>query len=135
MELNELKAISEPLIAAWNEQDPDKVVACYTEDLVYTDPNTRGAVEGPDAFRRYLTKLFGAWQMRWEVKETFPLKDIDGAAGLWRASFKRAGGDAEVLLDGMDLVVIEGKLLKRNEVYFDRAALAPLLAEEGALSA
>jgi ketosteroid isomerase-like protein len=135
MELNELKAISKPLIDAWNEQDPDKVVACYTEDLVYVDPNTRGAVEGRDAFRRYLTKLFGAWQMHWEVKETFPLKDADGAAGLWRASFRRAGGEAEAQVDGMDLVLIEGELLKRNEVYFDRAALAPLLAEEGALNA
>jgi hypothetical protein len=35
----------------------------------------------------------------------------------------------------MDLVLIEGDRLKRNEVYFDRAVLAPLLAEEGAPSA
>lgn len=135
MELEQLKAISEPLLAAWNDQDPDRVVACYTDDLVYIDPNTRGAVEGAEAFRRYLTKLFRAWQMHWEVKETFPLKDTDGAAGLWRASFRRVGGEAEVQVDGMDLVLIEGDRLRRNEVYFDRAALAPLLAEEGALSA
>ncbi len=135
MELEQLKAISEPLLAAWNDQDPDRVVACYTDDLVYIDPNTRGAVEGAEAFRRYLTKLFRAWQMHWEVKETFPLKDTDGAASLWRASFRRVGGEAEVQVDGMDLVLIEGDRLRRNEVYFDRAALAPLLAEEGALSA
>jgi hypothetical protein len=30
----------------------------------------------------------------------------------------------------MDLVLIEGDLVKRNEVYFDRAALAPLLGED-----
>lgn len=135
MEPKQLKAISGPLIDAWNEQDPEKVVGCYTDDLFYSDPNTRGPVEGADAFRRYLTKLFAAWEMRWEVKETFPLKDTDGAAGLWRASFRRAGGDAEIEVNGMDLVLIEGDRLKRNEVYFDRAALAPLLAEEGALSA
>lgn len=135
MELKELSAISEPLIAAWNDQDPEKVVRCYTDDLVYVDPNTRGAVRGADPFRRYLTKLFGAWHMHWEVKETFPLRDVDGAAGLWKATFRRAGGDAEVQVDGMDLVLIEGDRLKRNEVYFDRAVLAPLLAEERALSA
>lgn len=135
MDVNELKTISEPLITAWNEQDPEKVVRCYTDDLVYVDPNTRGAVEGADAFRRYLTKLFGAWRMHWEVKETFPLKDADGAAGLWRATFRRAAGGPEVKVDGMDLVLIEGDRLKRNEVYFDRAVLAPLLAEEGALRA
>jgi ketosteroid isomerase-like protein len=127
MELAELKAISEPLIAAWNEQDPDRVVERYTEDLVYLDPNTRGAVEGADAFRRYLTKLFGRWQMHWEVKETFPLKDADGAASLWRASFRLPGGEQEVQAEGMDLVLIEGDRVRRNEVYFDRAVLAPLV--------
>ena len=30
--------------------------------------------------------------------------------------------------DGMDLVVLRGDRLVRNEVYFDRAVLAPLLA-------
>jgi hypothetical protein len=29
--------------------------------------------------------------------------------------------------DGMDLVLMDGELVKRNEVYFDRAVLAPLL--------
>ena len=29
--------------------------------------------------------------------------------------------------DGMDLVLMEGDLIKRNEVYFDRAALASLI--------
>lgn len=130
MNLGELRAISGPLIAAWNEQDPDEVVSRYTDDLVYRDPNTRGAVNGADAFRRYLTKLFANWEMRWEVKETFPLADQDGAGGLWRASFRRPGGRSEVEVDGMDLVLIEGDLVKRNEVYFDRAALAPLLGEE-----
>ncbi|MGH2982847.1 MAG: nuclear transport factor 2 family protein [Solirubrobacterales bacterium] len=129
MELDELRAISNPLIAAWNEQDPDRVVDCYTEDLIYMDPNTRGAVEGADAFRRYLTKLFGRWQMHWEVKETFPLRDADGAAGLWRASFRLPGGEQEVHADGMDLILIEGDRVKRNEVYFDRAVLAPLVTE------
>ena len=32
-------------------------------------------------------------------------------------------------VDGMDLVLIENGRVKRNEVYFDRAALAPLMAD------
>ena len=129
MDIDELHAISKPLIEAWNDQDVERVVACYTDDLIYVDPNTRGAVEGPDAFSRYLTKLFSRWQMRWSVKETFPLADTDGAAGLWRASFRVPGGEESVEVDGMDLVLIEDGRLKRNEVYFDRAALAPLMAD------
>ena len=30
--------------------------------------------------------------------------------------------------DGMDIVLLEGDRIKRNEVYFDRAVLAPLFA-------
>ena len=40
--------------------------------------------------------------------------------------------DAEILFEGMDLVVLEGERLKRNEVYFDRAALASLVASRPA---
>ena len=129
MDIDELHAISEPLIEAWNEQEVERVVACYTDDLIYVDPNTRGAVEGPDALGRYLTKLFSRWQMHWSVKETFPLADTDGAAGLWRASFRLPGGRESVEVEGMDLVLIEDGRVKRNEVYFDRAALAPLMAD------
>ena len=83
-----LEEIKHRTIAAWNAQDVEAVVACYTDDLIYVDPNTRGAVEGADAMRRYLTKLFAAWQMEWTPKETFPLDGIDGVAALWRASFR-----------------------------------------------
>ncbi len=35
----------------------------YTDDCVYRDPNTRGAVSGREALARYLTKLFRQWNM------------------------------------------------------------------------
>jgi ketosteroid isomerase-like protein len=128
MDIAELKEVEGPLVAAWNAHDVEGVVACYTDDLVYLDPNTRGPVEGADAMRRYLTKLFDRWEMHWTIKQLFPLADLDGSAALWRASLtaRATGKTAEV--DGMDLVVIEGDKVKRNEVYYDRVALAPLLA-------
>jgi ketosteroid isomerase-like protein len=55
MDIAELKEIEGPLVTAWNAHDVERVVACYTDDLVYLDPNTRGPVEGADAMRRYLT--------------------------------------------------------------------------------
>lgn len=128
MDIGELRRIKEPLVAAWNAQDVDAVVACYTDDLLYLDPNTRGPVQGADAMRRYLTRLFDGWQMHWTAKELFPLADVDGCVARWRASLtsRASGGTAEV--DGIDLVVIEGARVARNEVYYDRAALAPALA-------
>ncbi len=127
MNTSSLQELKQRLIEAWNAQDVEGVVSCYTDDLVYVDPNTRGPVEGAEAMRRYLTKLFSRWQMEWTVKETFPLEGIDGVAALWRASFRVPGGDETVEADGMDLVLLEGNRVRRNEVYFDRAVLAALL--------
>jgi ketosteroid isomerase-like protein len=124
---SELIAIAEQLFDGWNRQDVEATVARYTDDLVYVDPNTRGAVEGADAMRRYLGKLFGRWEMHWSLRELFPLADVDGAAALWHASFRKPGSDRTVEADGMDLVLLDGDRVKRNEVYFDRAVLAPLV--------
>jgi ketosteroid isomerase-like protein len=116
-------------LSAWNTHDVEQVVACYTPDVVYRDPNTRGEVTGADAMRRYLRKLFDGWRMHWSLRAApFALADEDGTAVLWRASFQRPGGSATVEVDGMDLVLLEGDLIRRNEVYFDRAAILPLMA-------
>lgn len=111
---------------AWTAQEVERVLDCYTEDLRYRDPNTRGEVEGRPAMRRYLTKLFAAWQMTWARREVFVLEDAPGVAFLWRATFRRPGGEKIVQADGMDLAILRGDRLVRNEVYFDRAVLAPL---------
>ena len=124
----ELTRMAERFLSAWNTQDVERVVACYTDQVVYVDPNTRGEVRGADAMRRYLGKLFSAWKMHWALREGFPLADQNGAAVLWHATFRRADGKETVEADGMDLVVLSGDRIARNEVYFDRAILAPLLA-------
>lgn len=120
-----LNLFAAEFLGAWNTQDVEKVVACYSPDLLYRDPNTRGVVEGADALRHYLGRLFERWTMTWHLRELFPL-DGDGAAVLWRAGLRPAGaeGTPPVEIDGMDLVILEGDLIRRNEVYFDRALLS-----------
>jgi hypothetical protein len=44
---------------------------------------------------------------------------------LWTATLRQQHGDTEVEVDGMDLAVVDGDRLSRNDVYFDRALLAP----------
>jgi ketosteroid isomerase-like protein len=124
----DLEGLTTRFLEAWNSQDLERVVACYTEDVRYRDPNTRGHVEGRDALRRYLRKLFGSWQMTWARREVFELAAGAGVAFLWHATFRRPGGTQVVEADGMDLVILRGDRLVRNEVYFDRAVLVPLLA-------
>ncbi len=128
--MNQLQAenLAERFLAAWNSQDVEAVVAAYTEDLVYRDPGTHGEVHGRGAFRRYVAKLFSAWEMHWALREAFPLTGTEGAAALWHATLRKVGGSASVEVDGMDLVLVTGDQIARNEVYFDRSVLAPLLA-------
>jgi len=114
-------------IAAWNSQDVEAVLDSYTEGLVYRDPNTRGEVKGRENMRRYLRKLFASWNMHWSLREVFRLVYVEGSAALWHASFRRGPGDETVEVNGMDLVLLEGERISRNEVYFDRALLAPLM--------
>jgi ketosteroid isomerase-like protein len=99
------------------------VLACYTPDCVYLDPNTRGPVVGHDALRRYLTRLFQKWRMHWSMREFFPFGEGDSGTFLWHASLTPSAGGKTAEIDGMDLALVRGGLLYRNEVYFDRMAL------------
>lgn len=54
-------------------------------------------------------------------------QDGSGCAAMWHATFQKPEGGETVEADGMDLVIVEDGLVKRNEVYFDRAVLASLL--------
>lgn len=127
MDGKQITEFSERFLGAWNDQDVERVVSTYTDDVVYRDPNTRGEVRGAEALRKYLTKMFGRWTMHWTLREAFPLAREDGAAVLWRATFRKAEGGPTVEADGMDLVIVRDGRIARNEVYFDRAVLAPLL--------
>jgi ketosteroid isomerase-like protein len=123
MEADEVRKLAETVLSAWNRQDVEGVVSCYTEDCIYLDPNTRGPVEGREAFRRYLSRLFQRWKMNWSLREFFQFADGEGGAFLWHAQLTPASGGNTAEIDGMDLVLLRGEKLSRNEVYFDRAAL------------
>ena len=127
MDEKTMLALAEGILDDWNTQEPDRVVARYAPDLIYRDPNTRGEVKGAEMMKRYLKKLFSAWEMHWSLREAHLFEDRNGCAVLWHATFRKPAGDQTVEIDGMDIVLMEGDRIRRNEVYFDRAALASLL--------
>jgi len=128
MNRSQVESFAGEFLAAWNTQDVERVVACYTDDVIYRDPSTRGEVRGADAMRRYLAALFAGWTMHWTLREAYPLADRDGAAVLWHATLQPAGGGPRIETDGMDLVLMRGGRIERNEVWFDRSVLAAALA-------
>lgn len=124
MDQTTMLELAEKFLAAWESQNVERVLGCYTEDLVYTDPNTRGAVRGREAMQRYLTKLFAAWTMTWSLRDAHLFDDRQGCSVLWRATFRSAAGGPTVEADGMDRVLMRGELICHNDVYFDRSVLA-----------
>jgi ketosteroid isomerase-like protein len=123
MDERRMRRLAEAFLRAWSSQQIEDVLGCYTAEVVYLDPNTRGPVHGQDALRRYLTKLFARWSMTWTLREAYPLEGADGYAVLWRATFRHKEGQETVEADGMDLVLMDGDRIARNEVYFDRTVL------------
>lgn len=120
MNRTEAVELAERFLSAWNSQDVERVLACYTEDCIYLDPNTRGPVLGHEALRKYLSRLFQQWKMHWSLREFFLFDSQSGGAFLWHAKLTPAKGGKTVEIDGMDLVIIRAGKLHRNEVYFDR---------------
>lgn len=124
MDEKQMLSLAEQFLGAWNTQDVERVVECYTEDLLYRDPNTRGFVEGRAAMRRYLTKLFGHWRMHWTLREAHLFATREGCAVAWHARLEHDASGLVAEVDGLDLVIVRDDRIARNEVYFDRAALA-----------
>jgi len=123
MNRDEMLELTEKALSAWNSQDVDNVLTCYTEDCIYLDPNTQGPVQGHVSFRKYLTKLFQQWKMHWSLREFFPFEDKNGGAFLWHALLTPSTGGKTIEVDGMDLVIVSEDRIFRNEVYFDRMAI------------
>ncbi len=123
MDTEKAVELANKILSAWNTQDVESVISCYTEDCIYQDPATRGPVKGHDAFRRYLRRLFQEWKMHWSLREFFLFSDGNGGAFLWHAQLTPASGGKTFEINGMDLIVIRGERLCRNEVYFDRTSL------------
>ena len=128
MDRQQMLALAEEFLGAWNTQEVDRVLSCYTADLEYRDPNTHGAVHGTEAMRRYLKKLFSRWRMHWSLREAHLFDDGRGCAVLWHATLRLLDGDVPIGIDGIDFVEVRDNRIARNEVVFDRAQLAPLLA-------
>ncbi len=127
MDEKRMNELAQKFLDAWNTQDVQSVLDTYTEGVAYRDPHTRGEVTGAESLRRYLTRLFEEWQMQWSLRHARLFEGGDGCAVLWHAELARKGGEGKIEVEGMDLVLVRGDRISRNEVYFDRVALLPLL--------
>jgi hypothetical protein len=111
---------AERWLPAWTGNDPERLVAFYTDDVYYSDPAMPAGVRGRDALLVYFRKLLArnpAWV--WTQRDAIPMHD--GFVNLWHASIPAGTGVVEV--DGLCTVQLRGDRIYANRVFFDRAAL------------
>ena len=108
--------------AAFNKQDVDALVACFTERATYTD-TFFGAHTGHPALREMFARMFRegrdyAWQMERVVE------DGRHAAAEWSFGYvvteavPRSAG-RRVAFRGMSIFVLDGERIEEYREYFD----------------
>jgi hypothetical protein len=126
MTVDEARALCDRWLPLWTGNRPEALIECYADEAFYRDPARPAGVQGRAALLAYLRALlarFPAWT--WEADEIFPC--AGGFALRWRATIPVGG--TVVRETGLDLVLVAGGRITRNEVYFDRAALLAAMRE------
>lgn len=127
MNAAELARLTEQLLAVWNSQSVERVVACYAEDVRFSDPITREVIVGIDALRCHLRRQFSLWTLHWTLREAYPLStDQNGAVILWHAKFRPIDGTESVDGNGISVIFLRNGQIGRSEMSYDRTVLLQL---------
>lgn len=123
----EARAFAERWLPAWTGNDPERLAGFYSDDAFYLDPAIPDGVKGKAALTEYFTRLLAQnpdWV--WTQIEGIPMEG--GFLNKWHAEIPV--GPKTLSVVGICFVQLndEGKI-RRNEVYFDRAALLGEIAK------
>ena len=119
-------------IAMWNTLDLEATLSTYTDDVIYCDPKTGKRIIGKANLRRYLRKFFERWDMQFVVTEEYRLEGHDGQAVLWDCTIRRREGGPGQVVRGMDICMVRGDQLCRDEAYMGTSVIDALMKVDGA---
>jgi hypothetical protein len=123
---DEAKAFASEWLPAWTGNDPPRLAAFYTDDIFYSDPSIPDGLSGKSALIQYLSKLL-ANNPDWTWTHTGSLPLEDGFLNKWRLD--APVGDRVIICQGVCTVQLRGKLIYRNETYFDMSRLVGAIQE------
>jgi ketosteroid isomerase-like protein len=101
--------------AAWNEQDLETIDALHAPGIVFHNHTAGEAVEGAQAVRDHIAKIFERWpDMRFTGRRQYFHDDF--CASEWTARATASDG-RRLEWDGVDLFpIVDGKIA-RKDVY------------------
>jgi ketosteroid isomerase-like protein len=99
---------------AWNRQDLDAIHAAHADDIVFHNHTADERVEGADAVRAHIGRIFENWPTLRFTGRSLRVAD-DFAVSEWTARGEKDGQLLE--WDGVDIFpIVDGKIA-RKEVY------------------
>jgi hypothetical protein len=113
--VQDVEGLNARWLQAWSDKDVERLVAFYSADTTYRDPQVPDGLHGRPALRGYLEGLFAATPpMTYEPDEVWAT--ADGWCGRWICRIDLPDGGTS-WLRGFDLVVLDGAEIALNEVY------------------
>lgn len=80
-----IKKSVQQLIDAWNSHDPERIIAYYSDDIIYNSVGTGTVIRGKKELRKYLVSLFKIFpDVKYEFRSSF--KAGDRSATEWTMS-------------------------------------------------
>ena len=119
-------AFAEKWLPAWTGNQPEHLISFYAPRAFYRDPAVPDGIYGREPIFDYFRPLlarFPDWV--WGQADATPMEG--GFLNHWWAHVPVEGCTLE--LRGVCTVVLEGGLIGRNEVFFDRTELLAALAQ------
>jgi hypothetical protein len=120
----EARDFAERWLPAWTGNQPERLVAFYTEDAFYSDPAVPAGMRGRAALLAYFGRLL-ALNSSWVWRQRGSLAIPDGFLNLWHATIPVA--DRVFEADGVCTVQLRDGRIYSNQVFFDRSELLDAL--------
>ncbi len=118
--MKDLQTFCTSWLAAWTGNEPERLIAFYTDDAFYRDPAKPNGLHGHGALLPYLKRLLAKnpnWV--WKAVEIMPTEK--GFTLKWEATIPVGDHVAQEM--GLDIVELTDGKISRNEVYFDTARI------------
>ena len=118
------RAFAARWLPAWTGNEPERLLAFYATDAVYSDPHVPDGIRGHSALLVYFRQLlmrFPDWE--WQQHRATPM--LGGFLNHWQATIPVPG--TTITCRGVCTVQLADGLIARNEVYFDRSNLLAAL--------
>jgi uncharacterized protein (TIGR02246 family) len=116
-----VKAIQQRYSEAWNGHDPEAIAAMHTEDTRFCTHGAGTAAEGREAMRTAAAETFAQFPQ-------FASRPIRALFGPDHWVMEWTMVNAELSVDCVDVIALEGGLVKTKDTYFDFAQLQVAMA-------